>query len=464
MINRRDFLKAGVASAAAATWPKWALAGTKRAKARPNILFILTDQQHGRMMSCAGDKWLRTPAMDYLAANGVRFEHAYCTNPVCLPSRTSMATGMMPGRLGVYRNSDETALPSEVEGNSLGELMKRSGYDTFYGGKVHMDRALGPENGAYDESCANERERLPAQCLKFMTKKRDRPFFAVASFVNPHDICFAHRARVEARGRAHDLYRQASELPDDELGPLPRNFAITEGEPKILAERLSTKAVTPPGIMRREYSERDWRIYRWIYRRLTEKVDGEINVMFEGLKAAGLEQNTLIVFSSDHGDMDAGHRLASKNRFYEESVGVPFLMMHKGGIPAGKVDAGHLVSTGLDILPTLCDYAGINAPPYLLGRSLRPLAERRPVQHWRTYVASESAGGRMIRSSRHKYCCYGTAKDTEMLFDLQADRGEMRNLASDSAHRETLLQHREFLKQWCELSKDTQASKYTRAG
>jgi arylsulfatase A-like enzyme len=290
-----------------------------------------------------------------------------------------------------------------------------------------------------------------------MTKRRDRPFFAVTSFINPHDICFAHRARVNGKSRVIDLYNEAKALSESELPPLPENFPITEGEPAFLADNLSTTAVTPPGIMRRDYTERDWRIYRWVYRRLTERVDREISVMLEGLKKAGLEENTLIVFTSDHGDMDAAHRLASKNRFYEESVGVPLLMTYRGVIPAGKVDAEHLVSTGLDILPTLCDYAGIHAPAHLLGRSLRPPAEGRAVSDWRTYVASEIGTRRMIRSRRHKYCSYGDADTTEMLFDLEADPGEMKNLASEAGHRETLLRHRELLERWSDLSRDTQA-------
>jgi len=88
---------------------------------RPNILFIMTDQQHGGMMSCTGNKWLKTPAMDSLARDGVRFERAYCTNPVCSPSRTSMATGVMPGRLGVFDNNS-LALANNTFSSVLAEV------------------------------------------------------------------------------------------------------------------------------------------------------------------------------------------------------------------------------------------------------------------------------------------------------------------------------------------------------
>ena len=116
---------------------------------KPNILFIITDQQHADMMSCAGNRWLKTLAMDRLAQEGIRFEKAYCANPVCVPSRTSMTTGVMPCRLGADSNGSGMSigeLPVEVGKNSLGKIMKRAGYDTFYGGKVHMCKSLVPRN------------------------------------------------------------------------------------------------------------------------------------------------------------------------------------------------------------------------------------------------------------------------------------------------------------------------------
>ena len=141
-MNRRDFLRTVTTAAACAAGGRSALAENAAGKDdRPNILFIITDQQHAGMMSCTGNKWLETPAMDLLAGGGIRFEMAYCTNPVCVPSRTSMATGMMPNRLGASDNGAGMRirkLPPEVDAGSLGKIMKRAGYDTFYGGKVHM--------------------------------------------------------------------------------------------------------------------------------------------------------------------------------------------------------------------------------------------------------------------------------------------------------------------------------------
>ena len=283
---------------------------------RPNILLIITDQQHAEMMSCAGNKYLKTPAMDSLARDGIRFANAYVTNPVCVPSRISMATGVMAGRLGVLNNGFKASVPSEVDNNSLGKLVKRAGYDTFYGGKVHMCPELNPRDAGYDEYFKDQRDALPGACIDFIERKRERPFFAVASFINPHDICFAYSAykgkSIKGKQSVEHLYRQASEMPTEQLPPLPVNFRIPELEPDAIELYSKANAVTPSGTMRKVYDERQWRIYRWIYCRLTEQVDRHIGRILDALKRNGLDEETLVIFTSDHGDMDACHRLASK--------------------------------------------------------------------------------------------------------------------------------------------------------
>jgi arylsulfatase A-like enzyme len=467
-INRRAFIhqSAMVFLAAATLLGAGANAfAENRDTRKPNILLIMTDQQHARMMSCAGNKCLKTPALDAMAADGIRFEKAYSANPVCVPSRISMATGVMPCRLGAGDNHTGSAikqLPPEVDENSMGKLMKRAGYDTFYGGKVHMCRSLVPRNAGYDEYYRDSRDELPTACVEFIRRKRDKPFFAVASFINPHDICFAHKAHTGQKSNVMDLYQKAAALPLDELPPLPDNYGIQQNEPSAIQAHLSARATTPTSTMREEYDEKAWRINRWIYHRLTERVDGEIGRILNGLKKAGLEDNTLIIFTSDHGNMDASHRLASKGMFYEESVGVPFILKYKGSIPAGQTDRKHLVSTGLDILPTICDYAGIDIPEHLLGRSLRPVAEGETVDDWRTYVASENHYTRMIRSQRYKYCAFDDPDSKESLVDMENDPGEMRNLVDDPEFQKVLAEHRRLLADWSKISGDDDASKYLR--
>ena len=468
-MKRREFNKLAVIAGACVALDRVALAANSAPEnQRPNILFIMTDQQHAGMMSCTGNKWLKTPALDSLSREGVRFERAYSANPYCVPSRTAMATGVMSCRLGADNNAlgmKIKALPTEVNDNSMGKIMKRAGYDTFYGGKVHMCKSLVPKNAGYDEYFQDQRGKLPAACLKFIKQKRDKPFFAVASFINPHDICYADKAKQgKDKYGMLMLHKEAFSLPLKELPPLPENCAIPEDEPGAIEASLSFQKYTPTKAMRKEYGDKDWRIYRWIYHRLTERVDGEIGRILDGLKEAGLEDNTLIIFTSDHGDMDASHRLTSKCIPYEESVGVPLLLKYKGNIPSNKTDSTHLISTGLDILPTLCDYAGVKKPEHLLGESLRPLAEGKRVENWRPYVASENDWFRMIRSQRYKYCAFAISDNKELLVDMENDPGEMRNLVDDPKFQKVLTEHRRLLADWSKFSGDKDASKYVKNG
>ncbi len=434
---------------------------------RPNVLLIITDQHHAKMLSAAGNPYLKTRALDRMAESGIRFTNAYVTNPVCMPSRLSLATGIMPGRLGVFDNQMEATISDTVRFNSLGNLFKGASYDTFYGGKVHLPRELAPKDAGYDVVFPGQRDTLPGACIEFMVAEREDPFFAVASFINPHDICFAYNARTEGRkGMAlvDELYRQAQSLPEGALPPLPENSGIPVNEPSAIEANLKVDAVTPAKIIRAEYTDRDWRNYRWIYCRLTERVDAQIGELMDGLREHGLEENTLVVFTADHGDMDGAHRLASKNLFYEESVGVPFMMQYPGVIPGGVVDDRSLVSNGLDVLPTLCGFAGIDPPDYLLGRNLQGVAEGKVDLDDRAYVVSENGLGRMLRTHRYKYCLYASGEPRESLVDIEKDPGEMHNLAGNPEYKAVLNRHRSYLLEWIAASKDIDAEAFANFG
>ena len=458
-ITRANVLALMIFSAVGWTSPELAAKAS-----RPNILFIITDQHHANMLSSAGNPYLKTKALDGMAKAGIRFTNAYVTNPVCVPSRISMATGMMPGRFGVFNNGMKAKISKEVGDNSLGKLIKSGGYDTFYGGKVHLAPVLSPLRAGYDEFCKDQRDELPEVCIEFMTRKRDKPFFAVASFINPHDICFAYNARQSRRGKGkplvNALYKEAEALPEDKLPPLPANHAIPKREPEAIEATMKVTATTPAKLIRKDYNERDWRNYRWIYCRLTERVDAQIGRLLDALKKNGLEENTLVVFTSDHGDMDGSHRLASKNVFYENSAGVPFIMQYKGVIPPSQVDEKSLVSNGLDVVPTLCDYAGVSAPEYLLGRSLRPVAENQKDNSRRPFIVAENNTGRMLRTARFKYCVYKEGEIRESLVDLVKDPGEMNNLAGRKGFEKHLNKHREFMQKWITESKDAEAKAF----
>jgi arylsulfatase A-like enzyme len=162
--------------------------------------------------------------------------------------------------------------------------------------------------------------------------------------------------------------------------------------------------------------------------------------------------------------MDGAHKLQHKSLPYEESARVPFVMRFKGRIQPGVVNNEHLISNGLDLLPTLCDYAAIETPRGLAGKSIRPIVEGKPDTDWRDYLVVESQHGRMLRTDRFKYCIYDSGKDREQLIDLVNDPGEMTSLTGDEKYAEILDEHRQLLREWVKRTGDTIGSDYLPEG
>lgn len=455
------------------------------ANSRPNILLLITDQQSWKMMSCAGNRWLQTPAMDALAASGVRFELAYTANPVCGPSRFSLETGRMPSAANISDNWDvpDSPVPATVLQTGLGSLFHGAGYDAVYGGKIDLPRAFRDHFAglSYHYFEEDQRGRLADRCAAFLKSKHEKPFFLTASLIDPHDICFvainAYRASLgqspifDGVDTAGELMQQVrniknrSEFFEKNCPPLPANHAIPLHEPEAINEKV-LRAMPYYGSfrawVREHWTDEDWRIHSWIYHRLTEQADRSVQTILTALRDAGLERDTLVVFTSDHGEMNGAHRLEAKEVLYEEATRVPFIMSCKGVIPEGRVDSSHLISTGLDLLPTLCDYAGIELPPVALdGQSVRSLADGSAVKDWRKYVVVESWGDRALRTQRFKYSRYASGARPEQLTDLVADPGEMNNLATQAAYKDTLKEHQELLANWQRRTWDEEIGKRT---
>jgi arylsulfatase A-like enzyme len=438
---------------------------------RPNVLFIITDQQHAGMLSCAGNRYVKTPTLDGLAATGARFEMAYCANPVCMPSRFSMLTGVLPSRIGVETNGKgrDRVKPDILE-HALGQVFAKAGYETVYGGKQHVPMTI--EAAGFKTIARNAGPELAETCAKFLHQPHDRPFLMVASFINPHDICFMAISDARPSGKLTgpqplvDALALPAGASREEFfaricPPLPVNFGFPEGEPEAILAADTRSFRTHA---RNEWTTEKWRLHRWAYARLTEYVDAQIGVLLKALRETGLDQNTLVVFTSDHGDMDAAHRLEHKSVFYEEAARVPFIVSWTGVTKPGLVDRTHLVSTGQDLIPTLCDFAGVPVPSALKGRSVRALAEGRTPSSWRPTQVVENGESRMIRSAQYKYIVYATGARREMLVDMIADPGEMKNLAADPAFAAVLAEHRRLLKEWYRLNGETLDAKYVVSG
>ena len=457
----------------------------------PNILFIMTDQQSAEMMSCAGNKYLHTPALDELAERGVRFELAYSPNPVCIPSRTSMVTGLFPSALDLSRNEDVNKLggkiPQNVLDNTMGKLVSKGGYHCVFGGKTHWIEGLDYEACGFENLTTDVRDVLAEKCADFLKQEHEEPFLLVASFMNPHDICYhildmvaeeynvprVNPGGMDPRNEVEQAIALAEKAKADgsfeqKCPPYRANAGYTSNLPR---ENLGNKHERPDPdnphhldiyfyekeYVRDEMTEEDWRMYSWVYHRLTEDVDRQIGIVLDALKESGLEENTIVIFTSDHGEMNGAHSMVAKNKFYEESSRVPFLIAGPG-IKQGLVDRQHFISSSTDLIPTFCDYGGVPVPEGLHGRSIRQIAEGKFTEDWRTYVVSENIGGRMLRTDGFKYMYYRGG--IEALYDMEKDPGEMQNLAIYPEYRKQMDGYKSQLKQWIEEAGDPVASDY----
>ena len=385
-INRRDFMKiSGGATLALTAQGKRIFAA--EAPSMPNIVLILTDQQHLDTISAAGCSHIQTPALDKLKNRGTLFTQSYCGNPVCGPSRSCIFSG---------RTSSETGVPANGrpirEGiPNLGQwLSQHSDYETIYSGKWHVpegfthfipgfdviNTGIGGQGNIGDTSASRA-------CETYLHNNRtsDRPFFMVASFLQPHDICEWLRINTYPP----DQLRYAE--IETELPPLPDNFEYDPREPDYV-KRNRQRRDPPKG----NWDEMQWRYYRWSYYRHVEMVDAEIGRILQSLEDTDHLNDTVVIFTSDHGEGMGHHQTVRKSSLYEEALAVPFIISWPGHLPQNQTNTSHLI-TGMDIFPTVCDFAGIPLPEIMRGRSLRPLLTK-PDPAWDDAVVCESNSNR----------------------------------------------------------------------
>lgn len=431
---------------------------------KPNVLIILTDQHTNDAISYLGNPNLHTPAMDALAQGGVFFTESYCTSPVCGPARSSLITGRMPHETGVVWNST-TIAPAY---STIGELFQREGYRTAWAGKWHLPEGYPAQSNmdsvrgfrvlpfqsleaSWDTGQATDAPVADAVVDYLNTYQQEKPFLLAVSLHNPHDICYVPRRP--------DDYAKADQL-DEPLPPLPPNYEVAAAEPEFLQEKRRMDHYGDELLLTQDYSKEDWQAYLYHYYRFTEMVDQEIGKILEALRANGLEENTIIVLTSEHGDGGGAHRWAAKLSLYEEAATVPFIIRWKGHIPEGVIDRVQLIS-GMDLTPTLCDYAGVENPPAFTGQSIRPVLEN-PQATLREHLVVELADdkedttrhARMIRDRRYKYNLYSQGQRNEQLFDLWKDPGETQNLAEEPNYQTIKSALRQALDHWIDKTDD----------
>lgn len=432
---------------------------TRKGGKRPNILFVMFDQMAALSLPSYGHPVVRAPHLDALARRGTLFENAYCAAPLCSPSRFGLLTGLLPSRFGGYDNASE--LPAEVP--TFLHHLRRAGYRTCLSGKMDFTGAdqlhgfeerlttdLSPsdfgwvpdwqhpeavqpwfhtlqsvaEAGPCDYSLSlkyDEDATLRAMdwLQQAATDADRRPFFLALSIMHPHDPYQGPR-------RFWDLYEDAGiDMPVEGKRKAGRRNA-TEARMHRLYDRDEI-ALSP----------RQIRAARRAYYAMISYCDDVLGRLLRALEIAGLAQETIVIATSDHGDMLGERGLWYKMNFYERAIRVP-LIFAGPGIRKGRV--AQPVSQ-LDLLPALLDLCGAEAAgDGLDGASLAPAITRGVAP--RGEVVAEYCGEgcaaplAMIRRGRHKFV-HGPGGETE-LYDLATDPGELRNLAREAGSGELI--------------------------
>lgn len=400
---------------------------------KPNIIFCHVDQlTHTAIRDC-GNRFVATPNIDRLRKDGFSFDLSQTAYPVCCPARASWYTGRMSCEHGVVRNGR----PIRDDLPDLGRWLGARGYDCYYAGKWHVPgrhpTTSFKEIFPYFDYGEMDDANLAQIAEAFLDQRvGTEPFFLNIGFENPHDVCYLNLSKDSPSMKLGIEFVLRDHLP-----PLPANY----------------DASCP---IENDFHVPDWsseqvRLYGYYYYRMVEMVDAEIGRVYAALQRFPGRDNTLFIFSSDHGELSGSHNRITKNLLWEESLRVPLTFVWPGKIPAGGIDDTHCVS-GVDVTATILDYAGAPSMPGMtIARSVRPLFSD-PDASWREYTPSETLYDGLqqgFRDTRYK-SIFNLEDGTVKLFDFVKDPQEMTDLADHDEYAAVLRRHRNFLKDYNE--------------
>lgn len=400
---------------------------------KPNIIFYFSDQQRADSAGCYGQRLPVTPNLDALAEEGTLFENAFTCQPVCGPMRACLQSGVYASQIGCYRN--DIALPTDCK--TIAHYMKDAGYDTAYIGKWHLasdkehnlktkptpkERRGGYDywrasdileftshgyNGyVFDENCNRldfkgyRADRINDYAVEYLkNEKHDKPFFMFISQLEPHHQ--NDRLRFEAPKGSKKAFRNY-DVPGDLKGMLG-----------------------------------DWKLQMPSYLACCNRVDMNFGKLIQTLKDEGLYDNTVIIYTSDHGCHFRTRNFEYKRSCHEASIRVPLVICGGGFTGGGRIK--DLVSL-IDLPATLLDIAGAEIPEHFMGKSLTDLKGHESV----FMQISESQIGRAVRTDKWKYsvsaknadCAFADKYIEDCLYDLEADPYEKNNLISDPKYSE----------------------------
>lgn len=441
----------------------WVFTPPAAMTAPPNILVILSDEHNAGVLGCYGNRIIQTPNIDRLAARGVRFEAAYTNSPLCVPCRSSMTAGKYVSRIRVWNNACE--LPSD-DMPSIARIMNAAGYESYLCGKMHYDRdrrygftevggnmnktqkqgrggrrapddfkpAKGGETSARfsqfrtgdDSSVLSHDRKVTAGTIEFLRGRRsgDKPFFLIAGYLSPHFPLVV----PDKYWRMYEGRVPMPEIPPGYLDTLALNY-------RHLRAGFNVTNV-PPDTVRRS---------RELYYGLTTWLDDEIGKVLQALEASGQMGNTVVIYTTDHGENMGEHGMWWKSCMFDSAARIPLIMSWPGQLKGGEVRSG--ACSLVDLVQTIAGIGGATAPSDWDGDSL--LAWMRDARApWKDMAVSEyyahhiASGYVMIRQGRYKYVYHTRADETHPpqreLYDLASDPRELRNLAGESSQQDRI--------------------------
>lgn len=389
---------------------------------QPNILFLFTDDMRADCIGALGHPVVKTPNIDTLVKRGFTFTNAFCLGSdqgaVCTPSRNMLLSGR-----AFFRWKGQKLAPAD--GPNLPVAMKAAGYETWHLGKkgnTALNIQATFEHNAYlsnDE--AERRSGEPGKecaegAIKFLTQERDksRPFFMYVAFGNPHDPRVADK-------RYMDLYqRDAIPLPANYVPQHPLNIGSNTIRDELLAPFPRT-----PEVVREHLHD---------YFAVMSCLDEHIGRILATLKAQGLEENTIIVFSSDHGLAVGSHGLFGKQNVYDDGYRAP-LIFAGPGIPQGRSKAMCYL---MDIMPTICDLGGAKKPEGMDALSLAPVIAGKQSSIRDSLFLTYTDTQKAVREDRWKLIRFPRIGRTQ-LFDLEKDPHETVDLSSDTTYEDRVI-------------------------
>ena len=430
-----------------------------------NVLMIICDQLSSKALRSYGNAYDQSQYMNEIIENGISYEHAYTSCPLCQPARASLWTSKYPHQTKVLSNLPDQGFDAVSKNlTTIGDIFSQAGYDCVHFGKRHDYGALRGFH-CYEEKqvhIPNKRDDIAfdyetyfdintlKQAVDYLqTSEKDKPFLAVVDFQNPHNIC-----SYIGNYRKEDQVKPLEDLPE-----LPPNFETTdlENRPNFIkymccAHRRQSQT--------KSWDGDDYRYYLNAYHYFIEKVDVQVGDLLHALESSGKMEDTLIVLTADHGEGMAAHRLVTKyGCFYNESNEVPLAFFHKS-LPSKKRVSGNV--SLMDIVPTITDFCGLEVPKDWEGVSLTSTFEEKNasprkyvIGQWYDEFFGYIVPGRMYLDDVYKYTVYhDQGRIEEELFSRVDDVFEEKNLANQPEYAKTLYQYREKLEEHLHKTKD----------